>query len=301
MDSGPDEFFHLRKWMSGNGFDEAFQKRIRMALSWLAVPEREAYLTEMDLHNLALGYAWEIEQRISSGTWKQVTEQLGQLEASAKNLARDLQALGRAAQTILYKEACTGKTALFDEADIHGLFVELRYMDVTGPPIFTAPENPREVEQNPPQGTGAEVSPGPGPGWPPRSLATAWTNRAHALAEACKEGARIARAQTNIGGRRRANDRYFGTPEMQLLKDCAVLLKTLGRDDSKAYRLAKVAHQLATGEMPKLNWASETKRVFVPWWKEVRKWLGLEAKAPKEIREKINQGPHAGPRRPARN
>jgi len=299
--SGPDEFFHLRKWMGENGFDEAFQKRIRMALSWLAVPGRDAYQAEVDLHNLALGYAWEIEQRIISGTWKQVTEQLGQLEASAKNLAGDLQTLGRAAQTILYKEACAGRTALFDEADINGLFVELRYMDETGPPIFTAPGIPPEMEQTPPQDLGAEVRPESRPGWPPRSLATAWTSRALALAEACKEGARIAKAQTNIGGRRKANDRYFGTPEMQLLKECAVLLKTLGRDDSKAYRLAKVAHQLATGEMPKLNWASETKRVFVPWWKDVRKWWGNQANAPKKIQEKIKNGPHGEPRRPARN
>jgi len=298
---GPEEFFHLRMWMKGRASDEAFQKRIRLALSWLAVPERDAYLAEVDLHNLARGYAWEIEQRSSSGTWKQVTEQLGQLETSARNLARDLQTLGRAAQTILYKEACAGKTALFDEADIHGLFVAIRYMDISGPPIFTAPENPPGVEQPPPQDPGAEVSPAPKPGWLPRSLATAWTSRAQALAEACKEGARIARAQTNIGGRRKANDRYFGTPEMQLLKDCAVLLKTLGRDDSKAYRLAKTAHQLATGEVPNSNWASETKRVFLPWWDQVSMWWGREDKAPKEIREKIKQGPHAGPRRPARN
>ena len=301
MGFGSEEFFHLRMWMSSKASDEAFQKRIRLALSWLAVPERDSYLAEVDLHNLALGYSSQLGDRLDGGNWKGVTEELSQLEASARDLARDLQALGMAAQSVLLKEACVGRPALFKAADINGLFAGFEYLDGPGTPEFTIVGNQPGIEQNPSQDPGTHVTLGPRLGRPLRHVEPEWICRTEALAEACQEAVRIARAQTDIGGRRKATDRYFGTPEMQLMTDCAVLLKTLGRDDSRAYRLAKAVHQLVSGKVPNPDWASEAKRVFVPWWAKVGKWWGNKANAPKKIQEKIKNGPQGEPRRPARN
>ncbi len=301
MGLGFDEFFHLRTWMDGKASDEDFTKWIRTALSWLAVPGRDAFLAEVDLHNLALGYSSQLEERLDGGSWKQVTEQLSQVEASARNLARDLQALELAAQSVLLKEACVGHPGLFEAADISGLFGGYEYLDEPGSPRITIVGNQLKVEQNPNQELGAQLSSEFRLGRPLRPLGPEWIIRVEALATACHEGARIARVQTNIGGRRKATDRYFGTPEMQLMTDCAALLKKLGRDESKAYRLAKATHQLVSGEIPKRDWASEAKRIFVPWWTQVGKWWGNEAKAPKRIQEKIKNGPQGEPRRPSRN
>ena len=118
-----------------------------------------------------------------------------------------------------------------------------------------------------------------------------------ALAAVCKEGARIAEERAGKRGRRTALGDMQGSPELQLLVECADQLKQLGQDDSKAFALAKVVHHIVTRKEPAPDWAGEERRQFNRWWATVREWRGRESVAPEEIQILLKTGPQSLPKR----
>lgn len=283
-------------FVSGREKDAEIRAKVRSAEILLGAKDGDASQARTQILNLAYSHQQTLEEEAEGGTWRQSANQLDDLAASANRLAAQFKHLKEGALRLILVEACLEKVGIRDMADIDGLVAELQHGQFLGP-VFEG--NVRWDDDGPaipvldPSGI-PSLNSGP---LAVRTIGPRWISRLEALAAVCQAGARIAQERAGKKGRRTAIGDELGSPELQLLVECAAQLKQLGRDDSKAFALAKVVHHLVTRKSPAPSWAGEAKRQFNPWWAKVRIWWGRESEAPEDIQILIKSGPQALPRR----
>ncbi|BDU70255.1 hypothetical protein GETHOR_23560 [Geothrix oryzae] len=276
--------------------DPKFRAKIRAAEVLLCGESGDASQARTQIYNLALSYQQALAVDAEGGTWKQSADQLDALAANASQMAGQFKYLKEGARRLLLMEACPEQEDLRGMADINGLEPEFQFGQFLGAPLDG---NVRWEDEGPGIPT---LDPSGIPSLDPRPRAVResrprWISRMEALAAVCRDGAKIAQERAAKRGKRTALGDTYGSPELQLLRECADQLVKLGRDDTKAFALAKVVRQLVTRVAPSQDWATEAKRQFTPWWTRVREWSGREMEAPEDIQCLLKCGPQALPKR----
>ena len=262
---------------------KAVPEEVQPALEWLRRPGESESTLRVAFNNLALAYAAAYDYERSFGKLAGTAAQLQMLASAADALAVQLRDLNDGGRRLLASLAKGADRLRYREGNLQGVLPQVKRIP-HGP-------GPLRVELE-----GATIEFG-------RDAAQAqwvsppWLTRTQALADASREAARRAALEGQQGGRRTIASDLLGSPELQLLVECAKELHAREKEDAYTLRLARVVHELVTGEAPSRHWAKEAHRLFRAWWVQVKDAIGEEAKAPEEIRKLIEAGPQSLPKR----
>lgn len=284
-------------FISGREKGAEIRAKVRSAEVLLCGKDGDSVQARTQILNLAFSHQQALESESEGGKWSEVVDQLDALAASANQMAGQFKHLNEGALRLLLKEACIEQEGSRGIADIDGLVPESQHGQFLGPFLEGHVRWENDAEPAVPVLDSSGIPTVDGGPHAVRWISPRWVSRIEALASVCQDGARIAQKRAGKKGRRTAIGDELGSPELQLLVECAAQLKQLGRDDSKAFALAKVVHHLVTRKSPDPYWAGEAKRQFNPWWAKVRAWWGRESEAPEDIQILLKSGPQALPRR----
>jgi len=287
-------------FITGRERDPRMKAKVRSAEILLCGKDGDAVQARTQILNLAYSYKQALEVEPEGGTWGQSADQLDTMAATANLLASQFKHLKEGALRLLLLDACQEQEGIRGLADIYGLVPELQHGQFLGPALDG---NVRW------EGDGAAIptlDPSGIPSLDPglqavRENGRRWVSRIEALAVVCQAGVKIAKGRAKTRGKRTTLGDLEGSPVLQLIGECAAHLKQLGRDDAKAFSLAKVVHQVVMRTPPSDNWGTEAKRQFNPWWAIVREWWGRESEAPEDIRHLLRSGPQSIPKRRSRS
>ncbi|MBI1753533.1 MAG: hypothetical protein HYR61_13105 [Acidobacteria bacterium] len=284
-------------FITGREENPAIKAKVRSAEILLCGKFADAVQARTQILNLAYSHQQALEAEAEGGTWRQSADQLDALAVNAIQMAGQFKHLKEGALRLLLMEACLEQESIRGMADIGGLVPELQHGTFLGPILegrVQWNDDPEPIIPILDSSGIPSIDPGP---LAVRDVGPRWISRIEALATVCQEGARIAQERAGKRGRRTALGDVQGSPELQLLVECAAQFMRLGRDDAKAFTLAKVVHQVVTRIPPSQDWGTEAKRQFNPWWAKVRAWWGRELEAPEDIQILLKSGPQSLPKR----
>lgn len=284
-------------FISGREKDAEIRAKVRSAEILLGAKDGDTSQARTQVLNLAYSHQQALVEDEEGGTWREAANQLDALAELANRMAGNFKRIKDGAERVLLLEACREQEGLREMADIDGLTLEASYGRYLGPILDRKVRWDDDGEPAVPELDSSGVPTLEGGTTAVRWIGPRWISRMEALASVCEDGARIAGERAGKRGRRTALGDMEGSPELQLLVECATELKRLGQDDSKAFALAKVVHQVVTRIPPSQDWATEAKRQFSPWWARVREWWGRESEAPEDIQILLKRGPQALPKR----
>lgn len=284
-------------FITGKEKDPEIKSKIRSAEILLCGKDGDAVQARTQILNLAYSHQQALDAESEGGKWSEVVDQLGALAASANQMAGQFKHLNEGALRLLLVEACVEQEKMRELADIGGLLPESQYGQFLGPILEGHVRWENDAEPAVPVLDSSGIPTVDGGPHAVRWIGPRWISRIEALASVCQDGARIAGDRASKRGRRTALGDMCGSPELQLLVECSAQLRRLGRDESKAFALAKVVHHVVMRKLPDEYWADEERRLFSDWREMERKWSGRESEAPEDIQRLLKNGPQSLPKR----